>query len=109
MMFPKRQMELGEEILKVEGLTACNRFADVSFTLRRGEILGITGLLGSGAKNLIRTLFGLEQAQSGRIEVAGKAGRLHTARKRQSIGSWHWCQKTGAAMGWRSISVSRRT
>jgi ribose transport system ATP-binding protein len=77
-LFPKRQVELGEEILTVEGLTACNRFADISFTLRRGEVLGITGLLGSGAKNVIRTLFGLEQAQSGRIEVAGKAGRAHS-------------------------------
>jgi ribose transport system ATP-binding protein len=72
-MFPKRQIEPGEELLKVENLTAPNRFSDISFTLRRGEILGITGLLGSGAKDLIRTLFGLEQAQSGSITIKGNA------------------------------------
>jgi ribose transport system ATP-binding protein len=74
-MFPKQLIELGEEILKVERLTTPNRFADISFTLRRGEILGITGLLGSGAKDLVRTLFGLEKSASGRIEVAGKPAR----------------------------------
>ena len=74
-MFPKRQIELGEEILKVEGLTATNRFADINFTLRRSEILGITGLLGSGAKDLVRTLFGLDKASAGHIEVAGKPAR----------------------------------
>lgn len=74
-MFPKRRIKLGEEILKVEGLTAQNRFTDINFALRRGEVLGITGLLGSGAKDLVRTLFGLEKPASGRIEVAGKAAR----------------------------------
>jgi ribose transport system ATP-binding protein len=70
-MFPKRQIQLGDDILRVEGLTVANRFADVNFTLRRGEILGITGLLGSGAKDLVRTLFGLDRAQSGLIDVGG--------------------------------------
>ncbi|RDJ11254.1 sugar ABC transporter ATP-binding protein [Rhizobium grahamii] len=75
-MFPKSQVEPGAEILKVENLSAPNRYDEVNFTLRRGEVLGITGLLGSGAKDLVRTLFGLEQATSGRIEMAGKAARL---------------------------------
>lgn len=72
-MFPKRQVQPGGEILKVSGLTAPNRFTNIGFTLHRGEVLGITGLLGSGAKDLIRTLFGLEQAASGHIEVEGKS------------------------------------
>jgi ribose transport system ATP-binding protein len=71
-MFPKRQVELGEDILKVKALSSPNRFDDINFTLRRGEVLGITGLLGSGAKDLIRTLFGLEQAASGEIEIEGR-------------------------------------
>jgi ribose transport system ATP-binding protein len=74
-MFPKRAVALGDDILKLEQLTSSGRYADVSFTLRRGEVLGLTGLLGSGAKELIRTLFGLETAASGRIEVAGKPAR----------------------------------
>ncbi|MFS8046514.1 sugar ABC transporter ATP-binding protein [Rhizobium sp. BR 314] len=71
-MFPKRQVELGAEILKVRNLSAANRFHDVSFTLRRGEILGITGLLGSGAKDLVRTLFGLQAAAGGEIDIEKK-------------------------------------
>lgn len=74
-MFPKRQVDLGETILNIRGLSAPNRFDDVSFSLRRGEVLGITGLLGSGAKDLIRTLFGLEQAASGEIEIEGRAAQ----------------------------------
>jgi ribose transport system ATP-binding protein len=71
-MFPKRAVPFGDDILKLEHLTSPGKYADVSFSLRRGEVLGLTGLLGSGAKELIRTLFGLETAASGRIEVAGK-------------------------------------
>ncbi|MFS8055019.1 sugar ABC transporter ATP-binding protein [Rhizobium sp. BR 317] len=80
-MFPKRQVDLGETILNVRSLSAPNRFDDVSFTLRRGEVLGITGLLGSGAKDLIRTLFGLEQAASGKIEIEGRAAQPHSPAK----------------------------
>ncbi|WP_037150837.1 sugar ABC transporter ATP-binding protein [Rhizobium freirei] len=71
-MFPKRQVEFGPEILKVRNLSAADRFHDISFTLHRGEILGITGLLGSGAKDLVRTLFGLQTSTGGEIEVEMK-------------------------------------
>ncbi|MBB5575514.1 sugar ABC transporter ATP-binding protein [Rhizobium paranaense] len=80
-MFPKRQVDLGEAILNVRALSTPNRFDDVSFTLRRGEVLGITGLLGSGAKDLIRTLFGLEQAASGEIEIEGRAAQPRSPAK----------------------------
>jgi len=69
-MFPKRKVELGDAILDVRGLSAPGRFDNVSFTLRRGEVLGITGLLGSGAKDLIRSLFGLQRAADGTIKTA---------------------------------------
>ncbi|MGO4566046.1 sugar ABC transporter ATP-binding protein [Rhizobium sp. 2YAF20] len=70
-MFPKRNVALADDILTVNGLTSAGKYSDISLTLRRGEVLGITGLLGSGAKELIRTLFGLETSTSGRIDVAG--------------------------------------
>lgn len=75
-MFPKRQVELGKEILKVRNLSATGRFHDVSFSLHRGEILGITGLLGSGAKDLVRTLFGLQAATGGTIDVDARGLKL---------------------------------
>ena len=77
-MFPKRAVALGEELLRLDKMTSPGKYADVSLTLRRGEVLGLTGLLGSGAKELIRMLFGLETAASGRIEVGGKTARLAT-------------------------------
>ncbi|ASW10662.1 sugar ABC transporter ATP-binding protein [Rhizobium sp. 11515TR] len=75
-MFPKPVVAPGDEILKVEQLSAPGKYEDVSFTLRRGEVLGLTGLLGSGAKELVRALFGLDRPASGRIEISGKATRF---------------------------------
>ncbi len=72
-MFPNREVTFGPEILKVEALSAPSHYDNVDFTLRRGEVLGVTGLLGSGAKPLIRTLFGLEAAKTGRIEIVGRS------------------------------------
>ncbi|SOF00793.1 monosaccharide ABC transporter ATP-binding protein, CUT2 family [Burkholderia sp. OK233] len=66
----------GETILKVRKLTARGRFDDVSFDLRRGEIVGVTGLLGSGGKQVVRSLFGLERGVQGNIEIDGNPIRL---------------------------------
>lgn len=71
-LYPKREVELGDTLLQVQGLTAPGKYSDISLSLRKGEILGLTGLLGSGAKELVRTLFGLETAASGRVEVNGQ-------------------------------------
>lgn len=61
-----------EVLLKVTNLAAAGRFSAVSFAAHRGEILGVTGLLGSGGKALVRSLFGLESGISGRLELAGE-------------------------------------
>ncbi|MFM0738901.1 sugar ABC transporter ATP-binding protein [Paraburkholderia xenovorans] len=66
----------GKPILKVRNLTAHGRFDDVSFDLRRGEIVGVTGLLGSGGKQVVRSLFGLERGVQGDIEIDGNALRV---------------------------------
>lgn len=66
----------GLPLLSVRGLGAGSRFEPVSFDLRRGEIVGVTGLLGSGGKQLVRSLFGLERNVRGDIAVNGKPLRL---------------------------------
>jgi len=66
----------GNVVLNVQKLSAPGRFEDVSFAVRRGEIVGITGLLGSGGKPVVRSLFGLERGVQGGIEIEGKAVRL---------------------------------
>lgn len=63
-------------LFKVENLSLKNAFKDVSFEIFKGEILGITGLLGSGRTELAKTLFGLYKASSGKIYVDGIPVRI---------------------------------
>ena len=71
-LFPKQDVQPGEVVLKVENLSRAGSFRDVSFELRRGEILGMAGLVGAGRTNVARAIFGVEPATEGRIEVEGR-------------------------------------
>ncbi len=64
--------------LSVEGLTLSGAFRDVSFEVRPGEILGVTGLLGSGRSEIVESLFGIYPAGSGTVRVDGRQVRLHS-------------------------------
>jgi methyl-galactoside transport system ATP-binding protein len=72
--FPERTNTPGDVILKVDGLTSPlpKSFTDVSFELRRGEILGVGGLVGAQRTELIEALFGLRSVASGTISIDGK-------------------------------------
>lgn len=70
-MFPKIDCEIGETILEVRNLTLEGVFSDVSFALRRGEILGVAGLVGSGRSNVAEAIFGVTPASSGQILIDG--------------------------------------
>jgi rhamnose transport system ATP-binding protein len=72
-LFPKQAVQPGEVVLEVEGLGVEGAFSNVSFQLRRGEILGMAGLVGAGRTNVARALFGTEPASAGTIRVDGKA------------------------------------
>jgi inositol transport system ATP-binding protein len=74
--FPKRQVEIGEEALRVEGLTMPGVFQDISFTVRKGEIVGFAGLMGAGRTEVMRAVFGLDSFASGEIRVHGKRVRI---------------------------------
>ena len=63
-------------VLKVEHLNAGKMVQDVSFELRKGEILGFSGLMGAGRTETARALFGADPKQSGKISVMGKDGKL---------------------------------
>jgi len=71
-MFPKIPCEIGEVKLRVEGLTSGNRFKDITFDVRRGEILGIAGLIGAGRTEVVETIFGARKKTAGRILIDGK-------------------------------------
>jgi len=64
--------DLGEELLRVENLSSPGRFRDISFTVRRGEILGFAGLVGAGRSEVAQAIFGLDDAATGRVFVRGK-------------------------------------
>lgn len=71
--YPKKTNEIGDVLLKVDRLTGEHSLlCDVSFEARRGEILGISGLDGSGRTELIETLFGVAAKKSGTITLCGK-------------------------------------
>jgi ribose transport system ATP-binding protein len=73
-LFPKRSPfnERAALVLEVRNLAAAPLLKNASFQLSRGEILGIAGLMGSGRTSLLRTIFGLDRAESGSILVNGK-------------------------------------
>jgi ABC-type sugar transport system ATPase subunit len=70
-LFPKPEPVIGETILKVSNLSFGDRVRDISFELRRGEILGVAGLVGAGRTELALTIFGITPATSGTIEIDG--------------------------------------
>lgn len=80
-LFPPRRATIGTDHLRVRNLALDRKFESLSFTVRRGEILGLTGLLGSGAKDLMRVLFGLEAATSGEIVIGERTLRFDTPRQ----------------------------
>ncbi|MCE5256363.1 MAG: sugar ABC transporter ATP-binding protein [Spirochaetaceae bacterium] len=63
-------------VLSAHHLTLKGAYSDISFDVRGGEILGITGLLGSGRTELVQTLFGIYKPDSGQIEIKGKPVRI---------------------------------
>jgi len=69
---PRSRGPLGEPMLEVEGLALPGVFADVSFTVRAGEILGLAGLVGAGRSEIIETVYGGRRAGSGTVRVAGQ-------------------------------------
>ncbi len=66
----------GEPLMKAEGIGIKDLFTDISFDLYGGEVIGITGLLGSGRSELARALFGLEKLTQGKLFVEGKEVKL---------------------------------
>ncbi|PXY32675.1 sugar ABC transporter ATP-binding protein [Prauserella muralis] len=84
-LFPKRDTEAGEEVLVVDGLTRAGVYRDISFSVRKGEIVGLAGLVGSGRSEVVRAIFGVDERDAGSVTVNGEplpAGRPRTAIER---------------------------
>jgi rhamnose transport system ATP-binding protein len=75
-MYPKTETSVGEIALEVRGLTRKGVFNDVSFEVRRGEIVGLAGLVGAGRSEIARVLFGIDRADAGEVRVLGTRANI---------------------------------
>jgi len=82
-LYPRSPHTPGETVLQVDNLSGFTKLKNASFTLRKGEVMGIFGLIGSGRTELLRAIFGLDQIQSGDLKVALYQGRYSPAQR------WH--------------------
>jgi rhamnose transport system ATP-binding protein len=85
-LFPKEQATIGEVVLEVRGLARKGVFSDVSFQVRRGEILGLAGLVGAGRTEVARVLFGIDHADAGEVRVVGKHADINSPKDAMRLG-----------------------
>lgn len=71
-LFPKPEVQIGEELLKVEGLSRTGFYKNVSFCVHAGEIVGLTGLVGAGRTEVVESICGITRANAGKVYLEGK-------------------------------------
>ena len=81
--YPARTNVPGDEIFRVEGFTQPGVFRDIYFKLRKGEILGVAGLMGAGRTEIMRAIFGVDPHESGKLYFEGK--EIHIKNPRDAI------------------------
>ena len=74
-LYHKGSVPIGEEIFRVEQLSG-KKYKNISFNLRKGEILGVIGLMGSGRTEIMRGIYGLEKKESGTVYIQGKKAKI---------------------------------
>ncbi|WP_107631329.1 sugar ABC transporter ATP-binding protein [Agathobaculum massiliense] len=85
-IFPPRDEAAGEVRLQAEGLVIAPGKGPASFSVRAGEILGVTGLEGQGQRELLRALFGLHRLAAGKIFIDGQEVRIRSTREAMAHG-----------------------
>ncbi|MEA2711875.1 MAG: ribose transport system ATP-binding protein [Phycisphaerales bacterium] len=86
-LYPRSPRQPGEAILELDALAGKSKPRNASLQLRRGEVLGIAGLMGAGRTELLRTIFGLDAVRSGRVRVGTFIGNHSpTRRLREGVG-----------------------
>jgi ribose transport system ATP-binding protein len=85
--FAKREhLEPGEEVLRVEGITRAGVLRDVSLTVRKGEVVGLAGLVGAGRSELARAIIGADPIDAGRVLLNGREVRIRTPEDAARVG-----------------------
>mgnify|MGYP006286638915 FL=1 len=85
-LFPKKEVKIGETILEVKDLSYQNKFKEISFDLKKGEILGVGGLVGSQRTEVMETIFGLRKHDDGEIRLKGKKVKISNPQNAIDLG-----------------------
>jgi len=101
----KTGVAIGGVALKITGLTRRGAFADISFDVRHGEIVGMGGLVGAGRTDVARAIFGVEPADSGTIEIDGKPATIREPSDAIALGLAFVPEDRAVAGIFRSLSV----
>ena len=83
---PEQTQERGDVVLELDRLSSAGRFDEVSLTVREGEIVGLYGLVGSGAGDIASVVYGIERASSGRMLLAGESVSIRSAARARKLG-----------------------
>src|SRR6185369_2246852 len=101
----KHGTAIGDVALKVEGLTLPGVFNDISFEVRKGEIVGLGGLVGAGRTDVARAIFGIAPAMSGTVAINGKSVTITDPAQAIALGLAFVPEDRAAAGIFRSLSV----
>lgn len=85
-MFPKQAAEIGDVFMRVENLSSGSAFSNISFDLHRGEILGLSGLVGAGRTELMEALFGIRNITGGHVYINGKEVKIKNPKDAKRYG-----------------------
>ena len=107
-LFPKTATAAGEVVLQVENLGREGVLYDITFAVRRGEIVALAGLVGAGRSEVARAIFGIDRRSAGVVTVNGTSCRTGRRWPRWRPGS-PWCPKTGGSRAWSWTSASTGT
>lgn len=102
-VFPSKDHTIGKEVMRVENLSKVGHFADISFSLRRGEILGLTGLVGAGRTEVCETIFGITKYDTGNVYLKGKKMQIRRPKDAMKLGIGYLSedrQKQGLILQW---------
>ena len=102
-MYPKPEVTPGKELLRVENLSRVGYFKDVSFNVRAGEIVGLTGLVGAGRTEVVEAICGITKLNSGKVFLEGKEVHIKNPTDSKNLGIVllpEDRQKTGLILSW---------
>ena len=100
-LFPKPEVEIGEEMLRIEGLSRTGYYKNVSFNVHAGEIVGLTGLVGAGRTEVVESVCGITRPDEGKVYLEGQ--EVHIKQPSDAMGIIllpEDRQKEGLIMSW---------